>query len=65
MLKFVLNLEQDFSSIQQEEALDFSKESNYGLSDLKKKSDRKNSKIELKLKEKDKRLSTNFQLGSL
>ena len=58
MLNFILNLEKDFSSIQQEEGCDFSKESIYGLSELKKKSERNPSKVEPK--PKDKRLSTNF-----
>jgi hypothetical protein len=47
MLKLILNLEKDFSSIHQDipNDDDFSKESIYGLSDLKKKSDRNQSKL--------------------
>jgi len=64
MMKLILNLEQDFSSIQQEHVLDFTTESTYGLSDLKKKFDKNNSKLELiKLKEKEKKATANFQSG--
>ncbi len=66
LLKLILNLEKDFSSIHQEveQLADFSKESIYGLSDLKKKSERNASKIEVQ-KGKDKRLSTNFAICRL
>ena len=55
MINMILNLEKDFSSIHQEkeESDDFSKESIYGLSDLKKKSEKNSSRIELKPKEKN------------
>lgn len=49
MMELILNLEKDFSSIQQEGCFESSKESIYGLSDLKKKC-HQNSKIEPKAK---------------
>jgi len=65
MMKLILNLEKDFSSIHQESGdHDFSKESIYGLSDLKKKSDKNSSKIDIN-KNKDKRLSANFLIGRI
>lgn len=64
MKNLILNLEKDFSSIQQEqEPFQYSKESIYGLSDLKRKSDRNQSKIETKPKEK--KSSNNFALCHL
>ena len=51
MMNLIMNLEKDFSSIQHEEGgFEFSKEFIYGLSDLKKKSDKNNSKLEAKTK---------------
>lgn len=50
MKDLILNLEKDFSSIQEDNPCEYSKESIYGLSELKKKSDKNNSKIDLKIK---------------
>lgn len=55
MIKFIINIEKDFSSIHQEPLSDFSKESIYGLSELKKKSEHHNSKLEPAAKGKEKR----------
>lgn len=55
MIRFIINIERDFSSIHQEPMNDFSKESIYGLSELKKKSEHHHSKLEPAAKGKEKR----------